>query len=56
MIELSWRGSKAVDIGEGQTRKFINDGDEVILSGFCQNESFRIGFGTCSSVLLPAIL
>uniref|UniRef100_A0A6A7FMQ7 Fumarylacetoacetase n=2 Tax=Hirondellea gigas TaxID=1518452 RepID=A0A6A7FMQ7_9CRUS len=55
MLELSWRGSKTVDLGEGVTRKFIQDGDEVIVSGYCQGEGYRVGFGTCTGKILPAI-
>jgi fumarylacetoacetase len=36
MIELSWRGTKEVDVGDGQVRKFIKDGDTVTMSGYCQ--------------------
>jgi len=54
MIELSWRGTKPVDVGNGQTRKFIQDNDEVQLHGYCQGDGYRIGFGECKAVLLPA--
>ena len=54
MLELSWRGSKTVDLGDGITRKFLQDGDEVTLTGFCQRDGLRIGFGTCSGKILPA--
>lgn len=47
MLELTWKGSKPVELKEGGSRKFIEDGDTVILRGFCQNEEVRIGFGTC---------
>lgn len=33
MLELSWRGQNPVDLGNGVTRKFLADGDEVIISG-----------------------
>ena len=33
MLELSWKGSRTLDLGGGVTRKFLLDGDEVILSG-----------------------
>jgi len=38
-----------------EQRKFLEDGDEVILSGFCEREGFRrIGLGTCRGTILPA--
>ncbi|XP_030877871.1 uncharacterized protein LOC102750418 [Leptonychotes weddellii] len=33
MLELSWRGTKAIELGHGHTRKFLLDGDEVIITG-----------------------
>lgn len=33
MLELSWRGSKSIDMGGGDTRTFLKDGDEVTITG-----------------------
>lgn len=33
MLELSWKGTRAIEVGNGQTRKFLLDGDEVIITG-----------------------
>ncbi|XP_028678497.2 fumarylacetoacetase [Erpetoichthys calabaricus] len=55
MLELSWRGTKNIDLGNGQTRKFLQDGDEVIITGYCQNKEYRIGFGECKGKVLPAL-
>lgn len=55
MLELSWKGTKTVELNGGQTRKFIQDGDEVIIRGYCQKNDVRVGFGECSGVVLPAI-
>lgn len=54
MLELSWRGTKPLKMPDGSERKFINDGDQVILSGSAENSDVRIGFGECSMTLLPA--
>lgn len=54
MLELSWRGTKTVALANGETRKFIQDGDEVIMRGRCERDGVRIGFGECRGVLLPA--
>jgi len=54
MLELSWRGSKTVDIGNGETRKFLKDGDEVVITGYCQGEGYKVGFGNCTGKVLPA--
>jgi len=54
MLELSWKGTREVDIGNGNVRKFIKDGDNVIMHGYAQGEGYRVGFGECSGIVLPA--
>ncbi|XP_035784808.1 fumarylacetoacetase-like [Anopheles albimanus] len=54
MLELSWKGTKPVPLAGGETRKFLQDNDEVIVRGYCTNGELRIGFGSCSGVVLPA--
>ncbi|MBL4663967.1 MAG: fumarylacetoacetase, partial [Flavobacteriaceae bacterium] len=54
MLELTWRGQNPIKLSDGTERKFINDNDTVILRGYCQNDSVRIGFGDCSGKVLPA--
>lgn len=54
MLELSWQGTKPVKLANGSTRTFIEDGDTVSLTGYCEKGGFRIGFGEVSSKLLPA--
>jgi fumarylacetoacetase len=53
MLELTWSGQKPIKMSDGSERKFINDNDTVIMKGYCQNSSVRIGFGEVSSKLLP---
>jgi fumarylacetoacetase len=53
MFELSWGGKNPIKLHDGTERKFINDGDTVIMKGFCKNNGVRIGFGEVSSKLLP---
>lgn len=55
MLELTWGGKNPLTMKDGSERKFINDNDTVIIRGFCQNETIRIGFGECASKLLPAL-
>ena len=55
MLELSWGGQKPLPMNDGSERKFIQDNDTVIIRGYCQNDKVRIGFGECTSKLLPAI-
>ncbi|NER17524.1 fumarylacetoacetase [Spongiivirga citrea] len=53
MLELSWGGKNKVILNDGSERTFIEDGDTVIIRGFCQNEHVRVGFGEVSTKLLP---
>ena len=53
MLELTWGGKNPIKMNDGSERKFINDNDTVIMKGFCENSSVRIGFGAVSSKLLP---
>jgi len=55
MLELTWGGKNPIKLNDGSERKFINDNDTVIIKGYCKNENVRIGFGECSSKLLPVI-
>uniref|UniRef100_M4B5L4 Fumarylacetoacetase n=1 Tax=Hyaloperonospora arabidopsidis (strain Emoy2) TaxID=559515 RepID=M4B5L4_HYAAE len=55
MLELSWQGTREVALGDsGLTRKFLQDGDTVAITGFCQGHGYRIGFGSCEGKILPA--
>ena len=54
MLELTWRGTKPLKVKDGSERKFINDGDSVIMRGYTERNGVRIGFGELSSKLLPA--
>ncbi len=55
LLELTSRGKDPVTLPTGEQRKFLKDGDEVILRGFCEREGFRrIGLGSCHGTVLPA--
>lgn len=48
MMELTWRGTEPLPLPSGETRKFLEDGDEVIMKGYCVRDGFRrIGMGEC---------
>jgi len=57
MVELSQGGRQAIPLaGTGETRTFLEDGDTVILRGWCEAPgAARIGFGTCRGTVLPAV-
>ena len=55
LLELSWGGEEPIDIGNGQTRSFIEDGDTLTLHGAAIGDGYKIGFGTCTGTIKPAI-
>jgi fumarylacetoacetase len=55
MLELSWGGKEPITLKDGTTRTFFNDGDNVIIRGYCENKKVRIGFGKCTGKILPPI-
>ena len=55
MLEISWRGTRPVAMPDGSERKFLLDGDTVILRGWCEQNGLRIGFGEASGKVLPAV-
>jgi fumarylacetoacetase len=54
MLELSWNGQRPLHMADGTDRKFIQDGDIVIIKGHAEKDGIRVGFGECSGKVLPA--
>lgn len=54
MLELAWKGTKPLKMKDGTERKFIADGDTVIMRGYCKNNEIKIGFGEVKTKVLPA--
>lgn len=56
LLERTRRGSTPIELPEGETRCFLEDGDEVILRGFCERDGLpRIGLGECRGIVVPAL-
>jgi fumarylacetoacetase len=54
-LELSEGGRRIVTLPNGEQRRFLEDGDEIILSAGAQRDGFiSIGLGECRGVILPA--
>jgi fumarylacetoacetase len=45
MLELTWRGANPLQLPGGETRKWLEDGDCLTISGWCQGDGYRVGFG-----------
>jgi fumarylacetoacetase len=55
LLELTWLGTDPLMLPGGEPRRFLEDGDEVILRGYCERAGARrIGLGECRGLILPA--
>lgn len=54
MLELCWKGTRPLQLPDGTQRKFIEDGDTVIMKGWAEKDGVRIGFGEVRTEILPA--
>ena len=54
LLEMTWRGENPISLPDGTERKFLQDGDEVVIRGWCRKGDVRIGFGQCTGRVLPA--
>lgn len=55
LIELTWRGTKPIALPSGETRTFLQDGDEITLRGWCERPGARrIGLGLLRGRIVPA--
>jgi fumarylacetoacetase len=53
LLELSWRGKEPIALPGGESRTFLEDGDEVVMRGWCERHgAVRIGFGECRGVVV----
>lgn len=53
LLELTHRGANPLILPDGEERRFLEDGDEVILRGYCEREGYvRIGFGECTGTIV----
>lgn len=52
LLEMTRRGAQPLELPNGETRKFLEDGDEITIRGYCEREGIpRIGFGECSGII-----
>lgn len=54
LMELAWRGAEPVQLENGKERVWLEDGDEVTMTGWCQGDGYRVGFGEVKGRILPA--
>ena len=53
MIEISQGGKEPMQLKNGKTRTFLEDGDTITIRAFCQKDGKRVGFGECVGTITP---
>jgi fumarylacetoacetase len=54
MLELTWRGSKPLNLPNGEERKWLEDGDTLKISGWCNGDGYRVGFGEVRAQIISS--
>lgn len=54
LLELTWNGKNALPLAGGGMRTFLEDGDEIAITGWGQGTGYRVGFGEVRGTVLPA--
>jgi fumarylacetoacetase len=54
LLEISWNGTEPVELASGVTRSFLEDGDSLVMRGWCQGNGYRVGFGEVEGTITPA--
>jgi fumarylacetoacetase len=54
LLESTWRGARPLTLPSGEQRTFLQDGDRLTLTGWCQGDGYRVGFGEVTGKILPA--
>jgi fumarylacetoacetase len=55
LLELAWRGAEPLALPGGESRVWLEDGDRLTLTGWCQGDGYRVGFGEVTGVVVPAL-
>ena len=55
LLELTWKGTEPIKLSNGEERTFLQDGDELIIKGYCQGDGYRVGFGEVTGKILSAV-
>src|SRR6201986_1901086 len=54
LLEISWNGPEPIELPGGAKRTFLEDGDWLVMRGWCQGDGYRVGFGEVKGKILPA--
>jgi fumarylacetoacetase len=53
LLEICWKGTKPFTLPDGSVRRFAADGDSLRLTGYCQGDGYRVGFGSVDGTIKP---
>jgi len=54
MLELTWRGANPLQLPGGESRKWLEDGDRLTITGWCEGDGYRVGFGEATGRIVAA--
>jgi fumarylacetoacetase len=54
LLEISWNGTEPVELAGGVKRTFLEDGDSLMMRGWCQGDGYRVGFGEVEGTIVAA--
>ncbi len=54
LLEISWNGTEPLELPGGIKRSFLEDGDSLVMRGWCQGDGYRIGFGEVEGTIVAA--
>ena len=52
MLEISWKGTRPIEFENANQRKFLQDNDSVLMTGYCQGDGYRVGFGNVEGTII----
>ena len=52
MLEISWKGTRPIEFENANQRKFLQDNDSVLMTGYCQGDGYRVGFGDVEGTII----
>jgi fumarylacetoacetase len=54
LLEISWNGTEPIELDGGVKRTFLEDGDSLVMRGWCQGDGYRVGFGEVEGTIVAA--
>jgi fumarylacetoacetase len=54
LLEISWNGTEPIELQGGVKRTFLEDGDSLVMRGWCRGDGYRVGFGEVEGTIAPA--